>query len=190
VKGLLGALRDIQTFLLESGIPYMVIGGIGNLVWGEPRATLDIDITVSVPGREVKGFIRQVGKRFKILVTDPEGFVRKTHVLPVETEDSVRVDIILAGLDYEREAIERAVEVEISEGVKVRVCTPEDLIIHKAVSKRERDWQDIEGILIRSGEGLDMAYLTARLRELSSALDEPDILNRFERLREELIWKR
>jgi len=38
------ALKDIQNFLKVRGVPYMIIGGIGNLVWGEPRMTVDIDI--------------------------------------------------------------------------------------------------------------------------------------------------
>ncbi len=29
-----GALKDIQDFLKEQNVPYMIIGGIGNLVWG------------------------------------------------------------------------------------------------------------------------------------------------------------
>ena len=37
------ALKDIQNFLKVRGVPYMIIGGIGNLVWGEPRMTVDIE---------------------------------------------------------------------------------------------------------------------------------------------------
>ncbi len=36
-------LWDLQNFLKVRGVPYMIIGGIGNLVWGEPRMTVDID---------------------------------------------------------------------------------------------------------------------------------------------------
>jgi hypothetical protein len=186
VRGLLQALRDIQDFLRNKGIPYMIIGGIANLVWGEPRTTLDIDITVYVPQKEIENFIDEIGRRFRILVDNPLEFVRKTHVLPVETENSIRLDIILAGLDYERKAIDRALDVEIEEGIKVRICTPEDLIIHKAVSERARDWQDIEGIIIRTGDKLDMDYLMPRLKELSVILEKPEIFERFKRLLREL----
>ena len=34
---------SIADVLSGIGIPYMVIGGMANAVWGEPRATLDID---------------------------------------------------------------------------------------------------------------------------------------------------
>jgi hypothetical protein len=41
------ALVRLAQLLSEHGIPYMVIGGLANAVWGEPRTTLDIDVTVS-----------------------------------------------------------------------------------------------------------------------------------------------
>ncbi len=71
------ALTDIQDFLKNQGIPYMIIGGIGNLVWGEPRLTVDIDITIHIPNLKERDFIKEVGARFKILVDNPDDFVRK-----------------------------------------------------------------------------------------------------------------
>ena len=47
------ALVTICHVLEGGGIPYMVIGGLANAVWGEPRATLDIDITVWLPDANV-----------------------------------------------------------------------------------------------------------------------------------------
>ena len=38
------ALIAIVERLLAVQIPYTVIGGMANAVWGEPRATLNIDI--------------------------------------------------------------------------------------------------------------------------------------------------
>ena len=34
------AVALITRFLEERRVPYMLIGGIANLVWGEPRSTL------------------------------------------------------------------------------------------------------------------------------------------------------
>lgn len=181
------ALKDIQDFLHTQNIPYMVIGGIGNLVWGEPRLTVDIDITVYISNAQEQDFIKEAGSRFKILVENPEDFVRKTRVLPIEIVKGVKGDIIMAGLDYEKTAIERAIEVEISKNTRVRVCTAEDLIIHKAISEREKDWQDIEGILLRRSDQLDKNYILNWLSQFASALDKPGIQNRFEKLWKEII---
>lgn len=180
-----GALKEVQDFLKKKGVQYMIIGGIGNLVWGEPRLTVDIDITVQVSDVKERDFIKEVGSRFRILVDNPEDFVKKTRVLPVELSENVKGDIIFAGLDYEKKAIERAVEVEISKNSMVRVCTAEDLIIHKAITEREKDWQDIEGILLRRGHLLDKKYIINWLSQFVSALDKPGIQKRFEEL-----WKK
>lgn len=180
-----GALKEVQDFLKKQGVQYMVIGGIGNLVWGEPRLTVDIDITIHISDIKERDFIKKAGSRFRILVDNPEVFVKKTRVLPLELLENVKGDIIFAGLDYEKKAIERAVEVEISKNNIVRICTAEDLIIHKALSEREKDWQDIEGILLRRGNLLDKEYILKWLSQFGSALDKPGIQKRFEE-----FWKK
>ena len=40
---LIDALRRLKEFLEAHGIPYMVIGGVANSVWGQPRYTHDGD---------------------------------------------------------------------------------------------------------------------------------------------------
>ncbi len=182
-----GALKDIQDFLKKQAVPYMIIGGIGNLVWGEPRLTVDIDITIYISDIKERDFIREARSRFRILVDNPRDFVKKTRVLPIEITENVKGDIIFAGLEYEKIAIERAVEVEISKNSRVRVCTAEDLVIHKAISEREKDWQDIEGILLRRGSLLDNSYIFNWLSQFASALDKPGILKRYEELWEEIV---
>lgn len=181
------ALKDVQEFLKKQGVPYMIIGGIGNLVWGEPRLTVDIDITIHISPVKERDFIADTGARFKVLVDNPDDFVKKTKVLPVEITEGIKGDIIFAGLDYEKMAIERAVEVEISKNNRVRVCTAEDLIIHKAISEREKDWQDIEGILLRRSGLLDKKYIINWLSQFASALDKPGIQKRFEKLWNEIV---
>lgn len=181
------ALKDIQNFLKARGVPYMIIGGIGNLVWGEPRMTVDIDITIHISDVKERDFIKEIGSKFRILAGNPDDFVKKTRVLPIEIIENVKGDIIFAGLDYEKMAIERAVEIDISKNTKVRVCTAEDLIIYKAISEREKDWQDIEGILLRRSDLLDKKYILSWLSQFASALDKPGIKKRFEGLWKEIV---
>jgi hypothetical protein len=63
------------------------------------------------------------------------------------------------------------------------VCTAEDLIIQKAVSERDKDWSDIEGVLIRQGMRLDQHYIDNWLEQFAEALDRPEILERYGNLR-------
>lgn len=67
---------------------------------------------------------------------------------PIYASNNIAVDLSLGFLPYEQQAVEEAVPVECL-GASFPVASAEDLIIHKAISERERDWTDIEGILGR-----------------------------------------
>jgi predicted nucleotidyltransferase len=177
-KGLL----EIVAFLEDAAVPYMVIGGFANLAWGVPRTTQDVDITVQVAEEDLPEFLREVGKRFPILPADPEEFVKETRVLPVQTSNEVRIDLIFAGLPYEETALGRAKEVEI-QGIGVRICSPEDLIIHKIISERPRDREDVEGIFHQQRSNLDFVYLDRIVHELGKALSRSDITEFYEAMK-------
>ena len=167
------------TALLEAArVPYMVIGGLANIVWGEPRATLDIDITVWVDDAQIQPLVDRIRSQLHVLVDSPAAFIAETRVLPAETSSGVRVDLLFGMLPFER-AIDRARDVLLA-GKRVRVCTPEDLILMKIVSDRERDVADARAIVQRRLRELDRNYLEPRISELSSLLDRPDILARWE----------
>lgn len=178
------ALERLQRWLQEQEIPFMILGGVANFIWGEPRLTQDIDVTIQVPEKKIEELVAKLSKVFKVLPVNPLDFVKSNRVLPLEIE-GVRVDLILAGLEYEKVALKRALRVELG-GVAVQVGTPEDLLIHKAISERERDWEDIEGILLKRSQTLDKSYILRWLEGFSQAL-EKDILKRFKNLWTELV---
>ena len=47
---------------------------------------------------------------------------------------------------------------------------------------RARDWEDIKGVLSRNGARLDLTYVRAQLAPLLEALENPEAMERFERL--------
>ncbi len=167
-------LIGLAAKLKEGEVAYMIIGGIANAVWGEPRATLDIDVTIWVPVSQVPRIVSLLGNLCSPLISDPADFVKKTSVLPMQARGGVRIDLIFGSLPFEKEAIERAVDVEIH-GTPVRFARPEDLIITKIVSERQRDADDVRAILSRQGSRLDFDYLDPRIKELSRLLERPEI---------------
>ena len=169
------AVGALARFLEERRVPYMIIGGIANLVWGEPRSTLDVDAAVLVEDSAWPALVLQLRKRFRVIPKAPLAFLRQTHVLPVETENGVRIDLVWAQLPYEHRAIARATTEEVA-GHRVRVCRPEDLIIQKIVSERLKDREDVRAIVRHQGARLDRPYLTRTVRRLSQALDQPELL--------------
>jgi hypothetical protein len=74
------ALVRLSQTLSDNGIPYMIIGGMANAVWGEPRATLDIDATVWVRDDQISETITTLEKVFQPLVSNPRQFIRDTSV--------------------------------------------------------------------------------------------------------------
>jgi hypothetical protein len=107
---------DAITQTLESlHIDYAVVGGIANAVWGEPRATID-DRRRSL-GRERRPAqtVDAVSKRFQTPVDDAAGFVQRTRVLPLDTDEGVRIGVMFALLPFELDAIRRAQRVPLAD---------------------------------------------------------------------------
>jgi hypothetical protein len=97
-------------------------------------------------------------------------------VLPLESEDGVPIDVVFGALEFERQAIRRSVEVLVA-GTPIQFCYPEDLILYKIISERERDLKDARGVVLRRLKTLDLAYLEPMILELSKALEKPEIWN-------------
>lgn len=156
----------------------MLIGGIANLVWGEPRTTVDLDITVDVGQGGTGEFLAVARQCGEPLADDPADLAERGRVVPIRTHGGVRVDFVLATLPFELDAIQRAARVPVA-GVEVRVCTAEDLIVMKAVSQRPRDHEDILGVLRRQGEALDLTRLDRTLEALAADLEQPELADRW-----------
>ena len=167
-------LEEITLRLEEQDVPYMLIGGIANLVWGRPRLTRDLDIVVMCPQAGIPVFLQRMNRFFRLMPRDPLSFVQETSVLPLIAGDGTPIDLMFARLPYEETAIGRAVDM-VLHGVRVKVCTAEDLIIHKVISERAIDREDVKGIIATRGTSLDRDYLDPIVRELSGFLDRPEI---------------
>lgn len=174
------ATWEVHTFFSELGVPYAIIGGMAVQRWGEPRFTQDVDVTVAAPPDDLEGFVRAIVARFTSRVEDAVTFARRTRVVLVRASNSCGVDISLALPGYEDEVMRRAVDYELEPGKVVRMCSAEDLIIHKAVAGRPRDVRDIEGIVYRQRDALDVAYIRLWLSEFADVLENPELLERFE----------
>jgi hypothetical protein len=174
-------LRQVDVFLKEHAIPYVVIGGIANAVRGEPRATHDADLKVMVQGMTIAEFRALAETRFKPYRRPWLGRAESVLIISLEAAPDMIVDMLVAVLPYEEQAIRRAELIEV-EGLALPVCTAEDLVIHKAIADRPKDWLDIEKILLRQGDRLDVEYVHSWLIEFADALEKPELVTRFNRL--------
>jgi len=177
-------LESLARGLERLGIPYMLIGGQAVLLYGEPRLTRDIDVTLGTGPEqlsEVLEWIRSSG--WEVLVEAPADFVGKTMVLPcLDPTSGIRIDLIFSFSPYEQQALKRARRVPLA-GAEVRFASLEDLIIHKVLAGRPRDIEDVRSILLKN-RAFDVEYIHHWLREFDRSLGEKS-LERFEELRQE-----
>lgn len=175
------ALRRVIKFLEEYKIPYMVIGGLAVSIWGEPRLTHDADFKVSIDMPLIE-FRKLVFEHFPERPTNIPQPKLSPYVFHIWAMPEAAVDLLVSIFDYERQAIARAEEMTI-EGVSLQVCKAEDFIVHKVVANREYDWLDIERVLIRQKSKLDQNYILGWLEQFSEALENPEMLARYKKLR-------
>jgi predicted nucleotidyltransferase len=93
----------------------------------------------------------------------------------------VTIEVSLAWLPFEEEALARANQIEIG-GVTLRVATPEDLIVYKAAAWRDRDRADIERLLALHWRDIDLERVRSLITEISAALDDSGRIEAFENI--------
>lgn len=163
-------LKKVALHLKKASIPYMVIGGQAVLLYGEPRLTRDIDITLGmgVDGLDkVKKIIQITG--LNSLVQKEREFVERNMVLPtIDRKSGIRVDFIFSFSLYERQAIERAKDIKLGRSL-VRFASLEDVVIHKIIAGRARDLEDVKSILLKNPK-YDRAYIAKWLKQFDKSL--------------------
>jgi len=163
----------------------MIIGGQAVLLYGEPRLTKDIDITLGIDtdrATDVLACADRLG--LKVLVENPNEFICSTMVLPVQdAATGIRVDFIFSYSPYEQQAIARAKQMSLA-GSILRFASVEDLIIHKIIAGRPRDLEDVKGILLKN-KNFDTNYILRWLKDFGIGL-EKDFLGCFESILKEL----
>jgi hypothetical protein len=175
-------LEAIARGLGRLGIPYMFIGGQAVLLYGAPRLTRDIDVSLGVGPERLSELLEWVrGSGWQVLVETPAEFVGKTMVLPcLEPVGGVRINLIFSFSTYEQQALKRAPRVPLG-GAEVCFASLEDLIIHKVLAARPRDLGDLR-IVVLKNRTFDLEYVHRWLREFDTSLGERS-LERFENVR-------
>lgn len=181
---LLDAAEEVDGYCRRHGWRYCIIGGMALLRWGEQRMTKDVDITLLTGFGDEERYLRALLTDFAPLVPNALEFGLRNRVLPVRTKAGFKADIALGGLPFEEEAVRRATDYAFAEGVSLRVCSAEDLVVMKAFAARPQDWIDIEGILIRQRARLDWSYIYAHLQPLAELKENPELVTRLRRLEE------
>ena len=172
-------LARIGKSFVKCNIPYMIIGGQAVLLYGEPRLTRDIDITLGVNTDRLNQFLTILQEiPLKPIPEDIESFVKQTMVLPaLEETTGIRVDFIFSFTPYETEAIKRAKNINIL-NQEVSFASVEDVVIHKIFAGRPRDLEDARTIVLKNPD-IDNSYIRDWLKEFDASIGNKDFLKTF-----------
>lgn len=173
-------LRDLTALFSQQAAPYCVIGGVAATLLGRSRSTRDVDAVTLIPLEQVESFL-EAAHRFGIIprIADPLGFARRHRILLLKHQASgMDVDVSIGGLPFEHESVARASTKNVQD-VQLRLPSPEDFIIMKAVAGRPHDWVDIESVLDAHPK-LNLRRVRRYLKQFAEVLDSPDMTERFE----------
>lgn len=176
-------LKDISHQLERAGIGYMVIGSIAVAVYGIPRFTRDIVITVALTPDESALVMNAVGDKFKAITKDAEKFAVDTWTMPLEHKQTgVKVDIIFSITSVEREAIKAARKFQV-DGISVRHIPPEHLLVQKIIAGRAIDLKDAAGILETQGKKIRMAKVERMIKNTGDETRNAEWMERWRELK-------
>jgi hypothetical protein len=174
----------LQTFLDSHGRRFCFIGGVAVQNWGEPRLTRDIDISLLTGFGDEERTVDLLLGAYLPRIDDARQFALDHRVLLIRSQGGIGIDVSLAALPYEELVIDRAPLVELLPGKRLRLCSPEDLVIMKLFAGRETDVRDARSVVVRQTEsGLDWGYIESHLAQFSLLKDDPGLMNQLRGIR-------
>lgn len=168
-------LAAVRQLLERFGNQGVIIGGVAASVLGTPRLTADVDVVLLLSVSRLPELLDVaaelgLGRR----IADAEQFARRNRVVLLRHEESgISVDISLGMLPFEEEVVARGRMIQVG-SIELRLPTPEDLIILKAVAHRPKDLLDISEIF-RCHPDLDRARIEGWVQEFAAALEMPEL---------------
>ena len=172
---LLAPLIAVQRLLSRFGDRGIIIGGVAASLLGKPRLTADVDAVLLLSVEDLPLLIEAASEEGLVpRITDVQDFATRHRILLLRHQQSgINVDISLGVLPFEIEAVERSIVHEIG-SIAIRLPTPEDLIIFKAVAHRPKDLMDIQALL-ESHPELERARIERWVHEFARVLEMPEL---------------
>lgn len=178
MNSLFQAALEVQRTMGINKWPFCFIGGLSVLRWGEIRMTQDIDLCILCGFGNEEKFIKALTDKYKSRIDDPLSFALTNRVLLLYASNDVPIDISFSGLPFEEEMIKRSTPFLFHPDCSLITCSAEDLIVLKSFADRSKDWNDIEGIVMRNGTDLNIDYIIEQLKPLCELKESPEIVDK------------
>jgi hypothetical protein len=170
------ALLAIAAAMRAAGTRWYLFGAQAAIVWGSPRLSADVDVTVETSAEKTSSVVAAMRDQgFDLVVGDAE-FIERTRVLLfVHRSTRMPIDVVLAGPGLEEQFLERAVDVALHDE-QIPVISPDDLIVTKILAGRPKDIEDVRAVILARRHELDLDRVRSLLRLLEQALGQSDLL--------------
>ena len=176
-------LESLQKLIARYNHQGVVIGGIAASVLGQARFTEDLDAMFLLSIQDASRFLEEAKKEgIEPRVDDAIGFAKRSRVLLLRhIVTNTEIDISLGTLPFEQEVIERSTVQEFDDTLQVRLPTPEDLFIMKAIAHRPIDFEDMR-VLAKKYPKLDKKRIKRWVKDFAEILETPELWGQIEEI--------
>ena len=179
-SSLLAAVDTLESLNLA----YAIVGGLAVSAWARPRSTRDVDLYADIRteyhGRlqhelEVRGFdVPALSEELREF-----GVFRSKH-----GASGIFLDIFSATGPLGESILERRRKLLLGSH-ELWLISPEDLVLLKAFSERQRDFEDLV-VLFGTGPSLDQGYINRWAQMLDQSIGTSEVRDRIEQARTKL----
>jgi hypothetical protein len=175
-------LSGLASGLRKLGVPWYLFGAQAVLVYGRPRLTEDVDVTVELGDHTTAELVEALlPEGFVLPEFADDAFIAVTRVLPMlHAPTGLSLDLVLGGPGLEALFASRVRSHQIG-GRRIPVISPEDLIVTKILGGRAKDLEDVRGLLTEQRD-LDTESVRELLAEIELALGQSDLVSTLEAL--------
>jgi hypothetical protein len=169
------AVESLQRLLEEFNDQGVIIGGIAVGFLGKPRFTADVDAVFLLSVDDIPRFLAHAqAQNIVPRIQNADEFARRNRVLLLKhTASETDIDISMGILPFEKEMVQRGTTKSVA-NLAVRLPTPEDLIIMKAIAHRPKDLEDIRTIAANYPD-LDMDRIKGWVTSFGEAMENPGL---------------
>ncbi len=163
--------------LERAGIPYALVGSVASSIYGEPRATNDLDVVIQIGPEDAERLVAVFPEEeFYVppveVVRTEAGRRYGSHLNVIAHAGMTKADLYPLPLE-QRHWFERRRVLEIG-GREIWVAAPEAVILHKLLFHREgggeKHLRDVRAMLATAGTSIDHPWLKRELDQLGLKL--------------------
>lgn len=168
-------VRDLLAALSDLNVTAVIIGGVAASLLATPRFTHDVDALILFDTADAEVVLQALERHgFRAAFSGMIEFAQQARLVTVRhTGTGVVADVALGCMPFEEETIQRS-QLFHADDLEVRLPTPEDLVIFKAIANRPKDQEDIRS-LSAAYPSLDRARIRHWVEQYAELLETPGL---------------